>query len=107
MKRREFNRLALGAGSAPLLANRTFAQAPSNRKVAPAEAPPNNINVVIKNTPRTYNQVNVPRKYVAGKRRFSIYWTWNYPWESNRDVNGAGQSLFDHDGSAPGGVAEL
>src|SRR5262249_62407424 len=20
------------------------------------------------------------------KRRFSIYWTWSYPWESNRDL---------------------
>src|SRR3954452_10298139 len=36
--------------------------------------------------PRTYNQVLVPRKYVSGKRRFSIYWTWSYPWEANRDV---------------------
>jgi hypothetical protein len=36
--------------------------------------------------PRTYNQVLVPRKYVAGKRRFSIYWTWSYPWEANRNV---------------------
>ena len=37
-------------------------------------------------SPRTYNQVEVPRAYTAGKRRFSIYWTWSYPWESNRDV---------------------
>src|SRR3954465_15729667 len=36
--------------------------------------------------PRTYNQVLVPRPYVAGKRRFSIYWTWSYPWEANRAV---------------------
>jgi hypothetical protein len=36
--------------------------------------------------PRTYNQVRVPRKYTAGKPRFSIYWTWSYPWEANRDV---------------------
>jgi hypothetical protein len=36
--------------------------------------------------PRTYNQIEVPRKYVAGQRRFSIYWTWSYPWESNQDV---------------------
>ena len=35
--------------------------------------------------PRTYNQNSVPRKY-TGKRRISIYWTWSYPWESNRDV---------------------
>ena len=35
---------------------------------------------------RTYNQTQLPRKYAPGKRRFSIYWTWSYPWESNRDV---------------------
>lgn len=40
----------------------------------------------LKSRPRTYNQVQVPRKYAAGKPRFSIYWTWSYPWESNRDV---------------------
>ena len=34
---------------------------------------------------RTYNQVHVPRKYGPGKRRFSVYWTWSYPWEANRD----------------------
>ncbi len=40
----------------------------------------------LKTHPRTYNQVQVPRKYTRGKRRFSIYWTWSYPWEANRDV---------------------
>ena len=35
---------------------------------------------------RTYNQLHAPRKYAAGKRRFSVYWTWSYPWEANRDV---------------------
>ena len=35
---------------------------------------------------RTYNQNHVPRPYTSGKRRVSIYWTWSYPWESNRDV---------------------
>ncbi len=38
------------------------------------------------NGPRTYNQVHIPRKYTPDKRRFSIYWTWSYPWEANRDV---------------------
>ena len=37
-------------------------------------------------SPRTYNQVHVPRPYTPGKRRVSIYWTWSYPWEANRDV---------------------
>ncbi|HKN67735.1 MAG TPA: hypothetical protein VJW73_15735 [Gemmatimonadaceae bacterium] len=36
--------------------------------------------------PRTYNQVRVPRRYTPGKPRFSIYWTWSYPWEANRDL---------------------
>src|SRR5258708_10190700 len=35
---------------------------------------------------RTYNQLHAPRKYRPGKRRFSVYWTWSYPWEANRDV---------------------
>jgi hypothetical protein len=35
---------------------------------------------------RTYNQEHVPRKYAADKRRISVYWTWSYPWESNRDT---------------------
>jgi hypothetical protein len=34
---------------------------------------------------RTYNQDHIPRKYTAGKRRISIYWTWSYPWEAQRD----------------------
>ena len=34
---------------------------------------------------RSYNQAHVARKYAAGKRRVSIYWTWSYPWESQRD----------------------
>src|SRR6516225_4753555 len=38
--------------------------------------------------PRTYNQNHVVRKYISGKRRLSIYWTWSYPWEANRDVTG-------------------
>ena len=35
---------------------------------------------------RTYNQDHIPRKYTPGKRRISIYWTWSYPWESQRDL---------------------
>ena len=85
MKRRDFNRIALGAGVSPLLAKPVFAQmSPEESHSPPAQ--PAAPSIVIKNSPRTYNQVNVPRKYVAGKRRFTIYWTWNYPWEANRDV---------------------
>jgi len=35
---------------------------------------------------RTYKQFHVPRPYGRGKRRFSVYWTWSYPWEANRDI---------------------
>lgn len=34
---------------------------------------------------RTYNQTHVVRPRTGG-RRISIYWTWSYPWESQRDV---------------------
>src|SRR5262249_21518518 len=33
---------------------------------------------------RTYNQNHVPRMH-DGRRRISIYWAWNYPWEAQRD----------------------
>jgi hypothetical protein len=36
-------------------------------------------------TARTYNQNHVSRKYTPGRRRLSIYWTWSYPWEAQRD----------------------
>ena len=36
--------------------------------------------------PRTYNQNHAPRKYTPGRRRVSIYWTWSYPWETNRET---------------------
>ena len=37
-------------------------------------------------SPRFYNQISSPRKFIPGKRRFSVYWTWSYPWEANRDI---------------------
>lgn len=40
----------------------------------------------MKNTSgRTYNQLHAARQY-NGKRRFSVYWSWSYPWEANRDT---------------------
>jgi hypothetical protein len=35
---------------------------------------------------RTYNQTHVPRRYTPGKPRFSIYISWSYPGEANRDL---------------------
>jgi hypothetical protein len=35
---------------------------------------------------RTYNRLHTHRSYTKGKRRFSVYWTWSYPWEANRDA---------------------
>jgi hypothetical protein len=37
-------------------------------------------------TARCYNHIHVPRKYTPGKRRVSVYVTWTYPGEANRDV---------------------
>src|SRR5277367_6638318 len=85
MRRRDFNRLLIGAGASPALATSSFAQmAPEEVESVPRKAATPSI--VVKNSPRTYNQVNVPRKYTAGRRRFTIYWTWSYPWEANRDI---------------------
>ncbi len=85
MKRRDFSRIMLGAGVSPIFAKSSLAQM-SAAEVQSTPAKPAAPTIVIKNSPRTYNQVNVPRKYTAGRRRFTIYWTWSYPWESNRDV---------------------
>ena len=35
---------------------------------------------------RAYNHFPTPRRFHAGKRRFTVYWTWSYPWVANRDV---------------------
>jgi hypothetical protein len=81
MKRRDFNRLVLAAGASSAFAKSSLAQMSAEETQNPpakAASP----SIIIKNSPRTYNQVNVPRKYVAGKRRFTIYWTWSYPWEA-------------------------
>jgi len=37
-------------------------------------------------SPRFYNQISTPRKFIEGKKRFSVYWTWSYPWEANRNI---------------------
>src|SRR5207302_1942386 len=37
-------------------------------------------------SPRVYNGIIKPRKFSKGNRRFSVYWTWSYPWEANRDI---------------------
>jgi hypothetical protein len=35
---------------------------------------------------RTYNQVHLARQYTPGRRRFSIYISWSYPAEANKDL---------------------
>ena len=35
---------------------------------------------------RTYNQLHIPRPYTPGRRRVSMYVSWSYPAESNRDL---------------------
>jgi hypothetical protein len=36
---------------------------------------------------RLYNHFATPRGYIPGKKRFSVYWSWSYPWEANRDTS--------------------
>lgn len=38
-------------------------------------------------TARTYNQEHVARKQAKGRRRVSVYISWSYPAETNRDVS--------------------
>lgn len=40
----------------------------------------------MKEPARTYNQNHLPRKYVRNQRRVSIYISWSYPAEANRNV---------------------
>ena len=83
MRRRDFNRMALGFGLGSSVITPVAAQDPAAKtKPAGGAAAP----TVISNTGRTYNQLHLPRKYAQGQRRFSVYWAWNYPWEANRDV---------------------
>jgi hypothetical protein len=35
---------------------------------------------------RTYNQAHAPRPYAKGRRRVSVYVSWSYPAEANRDL---------------------
>jgi hypothetical protein len=74
MKRRDVSRLALGASLSPLLVKPVMAQTAGDQN----EDPPasfQDLRITIKNSPRTYNQVNIARKYTPGRRRFSVYWS--------------------------------
>jgi hypothetical protein len=72
-------------GFSPVFAAPVLAQMSTEEVDTPA-SPQKSQRTIVTNSPRTYNQVNQPRKYVSGRKRFSIYWTWSYPWEANRDV---------------------
>jgi len=56
---------------------------------------------------RTYNQNHVHRKYTPGKRRISIYWTWSYPWEAQRDPAAMENPLLHHDGGPERSLASV
>ena len=45
---------------------------------------------------RTYNQDHVARPH-DGRRRISIYWTWSYPWEAQRDPAAMDNRFSTHD----------
>src|SRR3954452_4388771 len=84
MRRRDFNHMALSVGLGTAIVNPPFGR---ESAAAPADsAIPAAPTVITKATGRTYNQLHLPRKYMQGQRRFSVYWAWNYPWEANRDV---------------------
>ena len=70
MRRRDFNRMALGLGLGSSLVAPAAAQ-DSAAKIKPTGglASP----TVISNTGRTYNQLHLPRKYAQSQRRFSVY----------------------------------
>src|SRR6266513_3152838 len=57
---------------------------PTLQEFVPGTAPPDTPTAGLAGratrTARTYNQLHAPRKYEAGRRRFSVYWTWSYPW---------------------------
>src|SRR5437762_13268404 len=72
-------------GLSPVLAGSAFAQM-STEEVDTPSSPQKPQRTIVANSQRTSNQINQPRKYVAGRKRFSIYWPWSYPWEANRDV---------------------
>src|ERR1051326_3463131 len=84
LKRRDLYRLSFGMALSPLLAKSALAQMSVEAGTTPASS--EKPQTIVTNSPRSYNHVNQPRKYVAGRKRFSIYWTWSYPWEANRDV---------------------
>src|SRR4051812_38916196 len=93
MRRRHLHRFAIGAGVSSLVAQGAAAQTGTEgSKAASVDVPKptltaagvNNLQVI--NTPRNYKQGTPPRRYAAGQRRFSVYWSWSYPWEANRDV---------------------
>ena len=96
MKRRDFNRLVLAAGVSSAFAESSLAQMSAEEAQNPpakAASP----SIIIKNSPRSYNQVNVPRRYVSGKRRFTIYWTWSLSVGGQSRRHGVGQSFLHHD----------
>jgi hypothetical protein len=87
MNRRDVGRIALGTGLSSILTKPVLAQTSgSDKQSLPISF--QDLKVTIKNSPRTYNQINAPRKYTQGRRRFSVYWSWSYPWEANRDLAG-------------------
>jgi len=106
MNRRDFNRLAVGAGLGSVMGKPTLAQM-STVEVQSPPATSTSQSVTIKDSPRTYNQVTIPRKYTAGKQRVSVYWTWSYPLGIKQRFVPNGQPLLDDDRGAANCLAFL
>ena len=91
MNRRDFTRLGLAMWLTPVAAQPTLAQMSAEElKKAPQAWMSPTVIVKNRNSPRTYNQINVPRKYSAGQRRFTIFWSWSSAPEGAASRNSLG-----------------
>ena len=106
MKRREFNRLALGAGVSPLLASRAFAQGPDIESCSCRSAAAK-LQYRHQEYSTNLQSSQLAAKVCRGKAavQYLLDVELSVGVQSRRDR--VGQSLFDHHGGAPCGVAEL
>src|SRR5215208_6236678 len=102
MKRRDFNRMALGVGLSPLLANRSLAQwyeGPS----PPTSAPPKNRHQEFSADVQPGQCAAQVRRWPSGDHLLDLELSLGS--QSRRDRTR--QSIFHHDGITSGGMAEL
>ena len=82
MKRRDFNRLAVGDGVSPICdqLRRSLKCPAEEMQLGPKRSHQQSLSRILHGpTIRSMFHGNI----LAGRRRFTIYWTWSYPWEAN------------------------